>query len=575
MEMEKKNIAILILAIALVASGVGNIIFLLPTPVVPEEKITFVFGTGSGPSDLDPVRSWDSASNDVIEQVWEGLYMYNLSDPDLAPVARLASGDGTWDVTNTHFTVPLRRGVYFHDGAPFNAAAVNFTFSRINWFINASQDLPGAVGISQIHSLYEFPNGTTILHPTNPVTINDEYSVTINLRAPYAVFEKLICYVTAYMLSPKSTPAREYIETSTGDIVGTGPFVYDHYIADTEVKFHRWDRYWRTGAYFEEVTYAIIEDSTTRNNAMLGHTIDYLAGSESSLFPTFDADVTITHRAGGRALSYYYLGMNNNRINKTWRQAISWAINYTYIIDELQDGTVYRSNGPLAPDFPGYDPNIKAATWDLAKSRGIVKGMFPVETALLLADNDTTGANAIAWRGTTIKSWNYSYNTDNNFRVDLGVLLTDNLDLMGINVIDQPMSWADFIYRAYGYMEPGGYDSLMLYWIGWGPDYLEPFNMIAPLFSNKSASDSCQYYNASVEQWLADVLVTTDPIARDALYTQILHQIVEVDMPHAFGYHPYQHSVHSADIVNVAYNAMGNFYVYPIYRTPTEYSSTT
>jgi hypothetical protein len=38
MEMEKKNIAILILAIALVASGVGNIIFLLPTPVVPEDK---------------------------------------------------------------------------------------------------------------------------------------------------------------------------------------------------------------------------------------------------------------------------------------------------------------------------------------------------------------------------------------------------------------------------------------------------------------------------------------------------------------------------------------------------------
>ena len=570
MEMEKKNIAILILAIALVASGVGNIIFLLPTPVIPEDKVTFVFGTGSGPSDLDPVRSWDSASNDVIEQVCEGLYMYNLSSPGLEIVPRLASGPGSWDTSGKHFTVPLRRDVYFHDGAPFNAEAVNFTFTRINWFINASGDLPASVGISQIHSLYEFPNGTTILDPNNPVTINNEYSVTINLRAPYAVFESLICYVTAYMLSPKSTPAQEYIDTASGDLVGTGPFVYDHYIADTEVKFHSWARYWRTGAYFEEMTFAIIKDSTTRNNAMLGHTIDYLAGSMSSLFPTYDADVTITHRAGGRALSYYYLGMNNNLINQTWRQAISWAINYTYIIDELTDGTTFRSNGPLAPDFPGYNESIKAATWNLAKARTIVKSMNLPGTSTLTADNLTTGTNSDAWKALSLQNWNYTYNTDNNFRADLGVLLKDNLDYIGINVIDEGISWADFLDRAYGYA-PGGYDTLMLYWIGWGPDYLSPFNMISPLFSNNSASDSAQYFNQDVEDWLDEVLTETDAGNREILYSKIVRQIVEIDMPHAFGYHPYQHSVHSADLRNVAYNAMGNFYAYPIYRVPTEY----
>ena len=567
--MEKKNIAILILAIALVASGVGNIIFMLPKPVIPEDKITFVFGTSSGPSDLDPVRSWDSASNDVIEQVCEGLYQYDLADVNLSIKPMLAADFGVWDATGKHLTIPLRQGVFFHDGEVFNASAVKFTFERINWFINASGTLNSSVGISQIHSLYEFPNGTTILDPTTPVTINSEYNVTINLLAPYAVFEPLICYVTAYMLSPKSTPAKEYIDTATGKIVGTGPFVYEHYIADTEVKFTRWARYWQIGAYFEEVTFAIIEDSTTRNNAMLGHTIDYLAGSMSSLFPTYDADVTITHRAGGRAMSYYYLGMNNKRINVTWRQAISYAINYTYIIDELQDGTVYRSNGPLAPDFPGYDENIKAATWDLAHARSLVQSMGFATG--LIADNATTGTNDAAWKALSLATWNYSYNSGNQFRADLGVLLLENLNHIGIDVVDQGMSWSDFIYRAYGYMEPGGYDSLMLYWIGWGPDYLSPFNMIAPLFSNLSASDSCQYYNEDVEKWLAEVLEETDPIARDALYTKILHQIVEVDMPHAFGYHPYQHSVHSADIKGVCYNAMGSFYIYPMYRVPTEY----
>jgi ABC-type transport system substrate-binding protein len=289
---------------------------------------------------------------------------------------------------------------------------------------------------------------------------------------------------------------------------------------------------------------------------MLAHTIDYLIGSMSSLFPTFDADESITHRAGGRALSYYYLGMNNHRINRTWRQAISYGINYTHITEELQDDTVFRSNGPLAPDFPGYDPNIKAADYNLTKARELVVSMG-------FGDMDW---NDTQWQNASFATWNYSYNIGNDFRESLLILLTDNLNLIGIDIVDQGMSWADFVYRAYGYMEPGGYDSLMLYWIGWGPDYLSPFNMISPLFSNKSGSNSVQYWNQNVETWLEEILVEPDAAARQALYLKILHQIVEVDMPHAFGYHPYQHSVHSADIRGVPYNAMGSFYVYPMYR---------
>ena len=555
--MEKKNIAILILAVALVASGIGNI-FLAFGPEIQltaPVKVTLVVGTLEGPSDLDPIHSWDSGSNDVINQVTEGLYAYNLSDPDLGIVPRLAADYGTWDSTAKHFTVPLRQNVVFHDGTAFNASSVKFTFERINYFINAS-GMPWILNetISKIHSLYEFPNGTSILDPVNPVTINSEYSVTINLRGAFAIFEPLICYVTSDMLSPTATPKFELISTY-GRIVGTGPFVYDYYVADTEVKFHRNDDYWRAPAFFEEVTFAVINDATTRNNAMLGHTIDYLIGSISSLFPTYDADPTITHRAGGRGLSYYYLGMNTQQINKTWRHAISYAINYTYITEELQDGTVYRSNGPLAPDFPGYDPAIQAAIYNLTKAREIMVSM----------GFGDMGWTDLQWEGGHFENFNYSYNIGNDFREDMFVLLTDNLEKIGIDVDDAGMSWEEFLDRAYGYA-PGGYNALELYWVGWGPDYLSPFNMISPLFSNKSDSNSAQYWNHNVEMWLDEVLTTTTQAGRDALYLQILEQIVEVDMPHAFGYHPYQHSIHSADIKGVPYNAMGNFYVYPMYR---------
>ena len=143
MERNKKSVAIIVLIFALISSGMLNFFIgiryysiMVNKDIVDPGKGAFIFGTVSGPSDLDPVHAWDSASIDVIEQVCEGLYMYNLSDPALEIVPRLASGPGIWDVTGKHLTVPLRRNVWFHDGTPFNAAAVNFTFSRISWFIN-------------------------------------------------------------------------------------------------------------------------------------------------------------------------------------------------------------------------------------------------------------------------------------------------------------------------------------------------------------------------------------------------------------------------------------------------------
>ncbi len=556
MEHRWENYLIFGLSIVLIVSGIATIYFVYGPKIhlVPPISRSFVVGTLEGPSDLDPIHSWDSGSNDVIEQVCEGLYQYNLSDPDLGIIPMLASDYGTWNSAATQLTIPLRQGVYFHDGTIFNAFAVQWTFERINYFINAS-GMPWILNetVSKIHSLYEFPNGTTILDPINPVTVNSEYSVTINLRGPYAILESLLCYVTAFMLSPASAPKFELVDTAYERIVGTGPFRYLYYNKDTEVKLERFDDYWGGPAFFEDVTFAVIDDATTRNNAMLAHTIDYLIGSMSSLFPTFDDDPTITHRAGGRALSYYYLGMNNKKINQTWRQAISYGLNYTYITEELQDGTVYRSNGPLAPDFPGYDPNIQAATYNLTKAREIVVSM----------GFGDMGWSDAQWQAANFKSWNYTYNIGNDFREDLLILLQDNLDLIGITVIDMGWSW------GWPWWPPRPTIDWTLqdfYWLGWGPDYLSPFNMIAPIFSNKSASNNVQYQNHDVEMWLDQVLEEPNAAARKELYSQILHQIVEVDMPHAFGYHPYQHSVHSADIRGVPYNAMGSFYIYPMYR---------
>ncbi len=90
-----------------------------------------IFGASSSPVDLDPQYAWDSASIDVIDQVCEGLYTYNLSDPELAIIPSLAIVDGTWTINGLIYTVTLRQGVTFHDGTKFNATAVKWTIDRL------------------------------------------------------------------------------------------------------------------------------------------------------------------------------------------------------------------------------------------------------------------------------------------------------------------------------------------------------------------------------------------------------------------------------------------------------------
>jgi len=562
MDRNKKIIAIIVLSTTLIASGIGAIFL-----IIPESQKTILVsrtlnvGTFYGDWDLDPINTWELKSRDIIKQVCEGLYTYNLSDPNLEIIPLLAEDYGTWDSSGTHFTIPLRQNVWFHDGTPFNAEAVKWNFERINWFMNGTGTLNTT--LPQSHYLWKFLNGTLILDSTNPVTINSEYNVTINLIAPYTLLESLLCHMSAFMLSPELTPKHEYISNAYGIIVGTGPFVYDYYIANSEIKFHRWDYYWRDPAFFKELTIFLIKDGNLMYNCILNQSIDYVLGSYCPPLTISGFPKHLTVHFSGKGLSYFYLSMNNKKINKTWRQAISYAIDYTYIISTLREGLASRSNGPLAPNFPMYDPNIKAATWDLAKARQI---LVDAGITTLTANNDTTGPIADAWKAADFQSWNYSYNIGSRFRRDLGVLLKDNLDLIGIEVIDQGMSWTDFMNITYGYMGPDGYDSLGLHTMGWAPDYLSAYNMIAPIFSNRSTFNSAQYHNHSVEMWLDEVQSETNATKRAELYPKILHQIVEVDMPYAFLYHSNLYCTHSNDLKNVPYNSLMAFNAWSIYR---------
>jgi ABC-type transport system substrate-binding protein len=296
----------------------------------------------------------------------------------------------------------------------------------------------------------------------------------------------------------------------------------------------------------------------------------------TDLLPTFRTNPWISvFEADVPGLVYQYLAFNTNLINVTWRKAMSYAINYTYILEELLDGRAFRSYGCVSPgygnafnhwlrDAPGPADN-GSAVYDLTVARQTLIDDPGIDTTGLTANSNPDDT---AWHGAGLATFNYSYNADNWFRSDLYTVLDDWFEDIGITLEDGASDWGYFILRAYGYV-PGGYDQLEVYFIGWGPDYLDPFNMIDPLYSNISVSNACQINDPWVMGNLSLALQTTDQAARYQIYWDIQWRLFAELYAHAPVYHSFITSVHAANLYDVEYDVMGRWWALPVKRNAT------
>ncbi|MHA1915372.1 MAG: ABC transporter substrate-binding protein [Promethearchaeota archaeon] len=629
-----------------------------------EEIFRLIYGADSGPTNLDPQNSINSDSFDVINQVCEGLFAYNLSDPSFSIIPNLAPSKGTWLINSTDswYTISLRSNVSFHDGSKFNATAVKFTFDRLAYLINNS--------MAMASSLYEYydPDVNNFRSIINQTVIVDEYTIRFELNQPYGPFEALLCFPASYIVSPISTPQHDVIDTFTGDLVGTGPFVFDHYIPDDEVLFHAYDDYWAgranitllkfdiisetystydkiysfttlneandgsweywntdigdhavasrgtsqywcwtdigtpssptgppsgiaciypetssptevgdeyiatlsdteaidtrfhgiyvtfdtcmqgdpeghmyfeywdgnsweirddwagdsfttftaRGPYdftaleiedfkirfrvvvggtifyndfsFDEVRiYGYLKDVDVKNLALLAGDVDIITDPQPSMFSTLNSDPDVTLNDAGHSPVTQYLSMNTKKINTTYRKAISSAINYSYIIDELQEIPADRLMSPLLEDLLYANWSLDIAIFNITKAREIMQSMG------FGTGWDTTfpGTSEVSWSSSTFASFNYSYNIGNTFRENLLVLLQDNLDTIGIEIIDTGMDPLEFQIT----LSERNFDKWELCWLEYYSEYNDPDHKINMAFSNRSTQFNTALYN--------------------------------------------------------------------------------
>ncbi|MFX0105010.1 MAG: ABC transporter substrate-binding protein [Candidatus Hodarchaeota archaeon] len=533
----------------------------------------FIYGTGNSLNSIDPHESWDPVSFEITWQVCETLFAYNLSDQSLPIIPQLASDFGTWDGPNPdgtrNYTVPLRIGVLFHDGTPFNSTAVKFSFDRLNYFVDND--------LAQFATLYRYYDMEDKVEKLvlNRTEILGEYSVRFILNDAYVPFEVLLTSPGSSILSPTSTPPSSIIDLYTGYIVGTGPFVYDGYIPDEEVNFYAYNDYWKGKAEIEFMTFDIINSAIDRNEALLNGSIDFIADPAESYWSAFETDPNIVLLDSGITSTVSsYIGMSNYWINSTFRKAISYAINYTYFLEELTNGRVERLRSPIPEGMLYANSSFDVAYCNITKARMIMQSMgFGVGLVPTYP-----GPDEASWTASTFASFNYTYFFTNSLSVDMFALLTYYLDLIGIEVSDAGMNFIDFIYimmEWYGHTRT----ELQLFWFSWFPDYNDPSNYINNFFTNRTLAYNGAMYdgffsakkagrdpydvNDNVQLLMDSALFEVDSTARERMYDRIQELLIEEDMPYAYLFVPHVLHAHDSNLSGFPQNAMKIIYFYP------------
>ncbi|UCC20981.1 MAG: ABC transporter substrate-binding protein [Promethearchaeota archaeon] len=514
----------------------------------------FIVGINSYPNAIDPVDAFGPGEYYVIDQVCEGLFRYNISDPNNPRINWLAESYWWEDKTTLH--IKLREGILFHDQYSFNSTAVKWNLERVNYLTNATGLLPGGMNPAYTDILWKFPNGTGIMDQIDTVGI---YNITIHLKAPYAPFIDLLSHSSAYMISPHSHSPTDYIDYNTDDLIGTGPFEYDVFNTTTEeIEFHAFENYWRGVANITKMEFSIITDPVTRNNAMLGGAIDFLCGPSPTYYSSLIADPDITFsEAPTPSFVYRYIVMNNEYINRTWRKAISYAINYTYIIKEILNDRGIPAYSPISVGFGDgyYNCSDIAPYLNLTLAR---QTLIDAGITSLAVDDDA------GWQAADLITIDYTYYTISSIGSTLYPFLTNELDKIGVTI--QEDAYADYIPFV---MRISQSTNANLCWLGWGADYLDPYNTLSPLFYDTSSANYAFVNNSWINSKLDEALATLDDSARDAIYHDIQINVSSYLYPHLFISNDQVFFAHNVNLTYFPYNGLQKLDFYSCEWIPT------
>lgn len=441
---------------------------------------------------MDPYDANDTLSLSVHKAFYEGLYGF---DKDMKVVPVLAESHAV-SPDGLGYTFTLRKGVKFHDGTDFDAAAVKANLDRV-----ANPD-------NKLKRFNLFSN----IARTDAV---DPRTVRITLKKPFSAFVNVLAHPSAVFISPAALKKHGSKEIAFHP-VGTGPFVFVEWRQTDHVKVARNEKYWRPGLpKVDAIVFRPVVDNNTRSavlktgEAHFAFPVPYEQASVLQATPGLDV-------IGGPSIIVRYMTMNVRKKpfdDLRVRQAINYAVNKEALAKVAFAGYASPSEGVVPP---GVEYAVKLGPWpydpkkarQLLEEAGYGKGF---ESELWSAYNHTTAQKVIQF-------------------------LQQQLAQVGIKVRIQALEAGQRVERVESVQRPED-AGVQLYYVGWSSSTGEADWALRPLLASESwpprLFNMAYYRNDRVDAAIQRALGTTDRSEKAAAYREAQEQIWN-DAPWAF-----------------------------------------
>lgn len=352
--MKKALVYILILAMSLGLCGC-SLVSEMNTTQVTRESVNV----------LHLALDEDIASPDVqaggSPRIASNIYSRLLKFTDAGDGSVSITGDlaESWDVSSDglSYTFHLKEGVLFHNDEEFEADDVLFTIDRM---LSSDKGTPSNDVVSRILGAYDVIYGASDTVEDKGVSITDKYTVVITLTEPWAPFLSAICDPSwsIYNRDAKETGAYS---------VGTGPYVFDEWVAGEYVFLRVNDHYFGGKPAIDGVLYRVLPLKSEQLAAFNNGEIDIISvEGEEGLVSTYMNDETCeNYLVAKKELNTYFYAMNQNLApftERDVRKGLQKALDRKSLLSEAFDGQGTVLNGILPTGMIGYNqtlPRIK------------------------------------------------------------------------------------------------------------------------------------------------------------------------------------------------------------------------
>ena len=442
---------------------------------------TLVAALSGEPDQLDPHQTSAYQSFQVLENVYDTLVQPGPPpamemEPALAESWETSDDGLTW-------TFRLRQGVTFHNGNPFTAEDVVYSYRRI-----IDEELSNA---------YRFGTVEDITAP-DPTTVELALSgPTPNLLQQIGGFKGMAI-----------------LDEETGDDVdlqreanGTGPFRLSSYTSGSAIELARHDTYWGSRPQLDGVTFRFVKDPTVALTDLQSGQVQWTDNLPPQQVEALQSGGEIQV---GRTPStdYWYFAANQAREpfdDPRVRQALAFAIDREAITQAAKFGAA-TVNQTAIPRGSEYFVDHAPYTKDTARARDLLSqaGVTDLEVELMVTDEYPE----------TVQS---------------AQVMVSQLEEAGITGTIRTLDFASWLDAQ----TEGDFDVLLLGWLG----NLDPDDFYYAQHHSEGTFNAQGYASREVDAALDEGRSELDPAARMAAYETAVRRIVD-DASYVYLYNP-------------------------------------